>query len=203
MYMLLPLMLAVFVWFYVTAGEQQRLKHRLYRGFVLGLCGLASVAPLALPFIPKLQFLLPQLWAQAALLSAGMAIVFVLLLKKKLNPVVALALVTFLARLGYGLTVLPGRAHEGNAHFHKQKALEVAKTINQAAVYRLDSSQIKFTTSFYLQAATGHILHNRLQPDSAAWYLVTKDRLPDQKHRVFMQWESEGRQTLLVRFSGE
>ena len=198
-YMLYPMLLYVLVFFYqqqegVKKWMEQSL--RIVSGIVLGAL---VVAPLAINFVPDLDFMQGRLPLSIAF-SAILGLLFWVYLRKPKLTMHLLILGMIVARILFDLSVLPQRAHDSGALREKQLAADILKLSGEAPLYMYGEGRISFTSTVYIGLMRGAALRRKRELQSREYYLAETALLQGRSdYETLLKFEYNGLPHVLLR----
>ncbi|NUO02812.1 MAG: glycosyltransferase family 39 protein [Saprospiraceae bacterium] len=169
-YMLYPMLLYVFVYFQ-QAADAKKWMHQWLRITLGVVIGALTLAPLAINFVPDLDFM-PFRLPLSLGFTAVMGAVFYVYWRKPGLALPLLILSMIIARILFDATVLPQRAHDSGALREKQLAAEILKLSAGSPLYMYGEGRISFTSTVYIGLMRGKALRRRRDIEPGVCYLA-------------------------------
>lgn len=167
--------------YYLMEQEQGKnsWRYRAFFGLLGALTVLLSLAFMALPFVPAVNFL-PGIWPLSlgfGLVLAGAALGYFADKKRHLWWVLVSLL---LARIAFDLIILPARHHENELTVAKKLVYRLAEKYRDRSWYVYGESYVRPTASFYMTQQLGYIVPRSTQKDTPnALFLVDPLEYPN------------------------
>jgi len=198
-YMLYPLLLYVFVYFYQLEALKKWMRQwlRMTVGVVIGVL---TLAPLVLNFAPDLAFITWRL-PLSLVFTAMMGVLFVFYWRKPDLTLPLLILAMIVCRILFDLTVLPQRAQDSRALDEKQLAADILKLSGESPLYMYGEGRISFTSTVYIGLMRGQTLRRKRDIEPGVCYLAETNLLQGRSdYDTLLRFEYNGLSHALVRF---
>lgn len=171
-YMLYPLLVMVFSYFYLYAGQHRNWQVLVYRISGGLLISAAAAASLALPFL-EIFSASGSVW-QVAIPSALLLICLLyLFLRTRITSIYVLIMAMILVRIVMSFTLLPMRATSSEAAHHKSLAFRVSNLTGDEPVCLFRETIIPRTMVFYLEREKEQVVPVMQNMTSAGYYFAT------------------------------
>lgn len=198
-YMLYPLLLYVFVYFYQLEDAKKWMLQWL-RATVGVVIGALTLAPLAINFVPDLDFI-PFRLPLSLGFTAVMGVIFYFYWRKPALAIPLLILSMVVCRILFDLTVLPQRAQDSGAQREKQLAADILKLSGEAPLYMYGEGRISFTSTVYIGLMRGQALRRKRDIEPGVCYLAETSLLQGRSdYDTLLRFEYNGLPHELVRF---
>lgn len=196
-YPLFPLAALLLAWAWERRAEAPVWTGRFFHTSIVLFCLLAALALAALPFVPDLAFL-PYRQAIAVGGASGFVLLAAVSYKRPRYALTGLFLALALGRIAFDLTVLPLRAHRGEAVSNQSLAENIYELTGDAPLYYYGEEKVlSFTSSFYLSRLRRQpvVLQDQLRRGS--FYLLPAEQA-GKKDSVMLKTRYEGIPKVLI-----
>jgi 4-amino-4-deoxy-L-arabinose transferase-like glycosyltransferase len=198
-YMLYPLLLSVFTYFFLKYRNHSKIIDLFIDSCMAISIALLTLSSISLPVIPKLEELKGMLLlAIISVLLLG--ILLYLFIKNKQLRLITFILSVIVLRFIFDFTVLPYRANNGRAQNLKNSAHQVHKITDYSPLYLYKDSYYSRTFVFYLEKERQKVLLKKNEFIENEYYIVGENyEIPKPHKKMYEFYDGNGSKSYLVK----
>jgi 4-amino-4-deoxy-L-arabinose transferase-like glycosyltransferase len=202
--MLMPMLLAVYVYFLIKNLERQGTLSKIFETILLLLSVALSIGWLVLPFIDKFETV-SFIFLKVIFLVIITSFFTFLYAKIKIQRMVIFAIIIIIARIGFDWFIWPLRAPQFDEH--EINALTVAEITGNESVFYYQAPMLQYGASFYMSKTKNRIINvESFKPMYNTFYIVDNaglERLQQEYYdiKIFFQYPNvqDGRNLILIK----
>ena len=200
-YMLYPLLLSVFTYFFLKYRSHNKIKDLFVDSCMAISMALLLLSSFTLPVLPSLDGLKGMLLlAIISVLLVG--ILLYIFLKHRQLRLITFILAVIVLRFVFNFTVLPYRANNSRAQNLKNSAYQIHKITDNSPLYLYKDSYYSRTFVFYLEKERQKILYRKNDLIGNEYYIVGKNYEIPIPHKVMYEFnDGNGSVSYLVKIS--
>ena len=198
-YMLYPLLLSVFTYFFLKFRTCNKIKDLFVDSCMAISMAVLIISSTSLPVLPKLNEL------KGMLLLAIISVLFVgillyVFLKNKQLRLVTFILAVIVLRFVFNFTVLPYRSNNSRAQNLKNSAHQIHKITDYSPLYLFKDSYYSRTFVFYLEKERQKVLLKKNKFTENEYYIVGSSYEIPKPHKVMYEFDDgNGSKSYLVK----
>jgi len=198
-YMLYPLLLSVFTYFFLKYRTHNKIKDLFVNCCMAISMALLILSSIGLPVIPKLDELKGML--PLAIISVlFLGILLYMFLKHRQLRLITFILAVIVLRFIFNFTVLPYRANNSRAQNLKNSAYQIHKITDNSPLYLYKDSYYSRTFVFYLEKERQKVLFKKGDFIDNEYYIVGKNCEIPRPHKVMYEFDDgNGSMSYLVK----